>query len=399
MASILSRTAVARRRFVERQVCPCLVGGIICSSTRQTHHVHQASASVSLPQRYNFSAAAMPTSSPALSAIENTPLDSPEGTALLKGLEINTVHSEDDDHPLAVYTIKDEAEDEAECPQRDRIPVLLLHGRTWSSLPVYHLTKCESNNRSLIQALYDNNNIQPYSLDFRGFGGTPKDASGFVEPLKCVSDAVSVLNWIHDKHSNKPALLGWSHGALIAQITAQRHSDALSKLILYGSIYNPAVKYSIPPPGNPHSGQTDHEDFPLHELASQNELDGAMEDFTSVSNEARIFPPKSAKLFAETALVSDPIKVQWWNLHQLNECRPSSVKVPTLVIAGDQDPYAPLQTQTELFVNLGRGVDKTWSIIANSDHAVHLSDERQRFVENVSNFLGCATTVEDTEKV
>ena len=66
-------------------------------------------------------------------------------------------------------------------------------------------------------------------------------------------------------------------------------------------------------------------------MIAQNEFDGAMEDFTSY--EARIFPPISAKLFAETALVSDPIKVQWWNLHQLNECRPSLVKVPTMVVS------------------------------------------------------------------
>ncbi len=43
--------------------------------------------------------------------------------------------------------------------------------------------------------------------------------------------------------------------------------------------------------------------------------------------------------------------------------------------------------QAELFTNLRGGVDKVWTIIANADHAVHLSDERRRFVENVKNFL------------
>lgn len=46
-----------------------------------------------------------------------------------------------------------------------------------------------------------------------------------------------------------------------------------------------------------------------------------------------------------------------------------------------------MQTQAELFTNLGRGVDKIWTIIANADHAVHLSDERRKFVENVDNFM------------
>ncbi len=45
-------------------------------------------------------------------------------------------------------------------------------------------------------------------------------------------------------------------------------------------------------------------------------------------------------------------------------------------------------TQAELFTNLDKGVDRIWTIIANADHAVHLSDVRHRFVESVDNFLG-----------
>lgn len=124
----------------------------------------------------------------------------------------------------------------------------------------------------------------------------------------------------------------------------------------YGSIYNPNVASIIPPSldtletptnrsggGGGAGGHTDHDDFPLYEMAARNEYDGAMEDFTNVGssslnnsngdNEARIFPPMSARLFAKAALVCDPIKVQWKNLHQLNECQPQLVKVPTLVVS------------------------------------------------------------------
>ena len=359
MTSILLRTT--SRQLNKPQICSCLAGRV--SSTKRTQ-VHKSQNQTLLQRVSYFSAVPSHPSTTTSCAIENTPLDSPKGATLLQGLDIHIVHSEDDGHPLAVYTMRNNDNNESldydnSVSKQRRTPVLLLHGRTWSSLPVYHLTGQQLNNssssstggteenRSLIQALY-NHNIQPYSMDFRGFGGTPKDTSGFVEPLKCVSDVVSVLNWIHEKHCNedideteeksstKPALLGWSHGALIAQITAQRHSNSLSKLILYGSIYNPSVKYAIPPTlseSPQHSGYTDHEDFPLHELASQNEFEGAMEDFTNVSNEARIFPPISAKLFAEAALVCDPTKAAWWNLHQLNECKPSLVNVPTMVVS------------------------------------------------------------------
>ena len=223
-------------------------------------------------------------------SIDTPSLRGPAGgtSSLLKGLDIHTVLAEDDGHPLAVYTIQQhDIDNNIEDDGRNmidnsiRIPVLLLHGRTWSSLPVYHLIGeankgapvgsnssensprlgeeeaddkvGEKENRSLLQALH-NNNIQPYAMDFRGFGSTPRSAGGFVEPLRCVADAVSVLNWIRDRHQkhyqmgeegvatnasckgrdviSRPALLGWSHGALIAQITAQRHPELVSKLIL-----------------------------------------------------------------------------------------------------------------------------------------------------------------------
>ncbi|KAL7456673.1 hypothetical protein ACHAWC_008147 [Mediolabrus comicus] len=391
------------------------------------------------------------------SCIDDSALRDAGYNNLLKGLDVHTVPSEMDDHPLAVYSIQRQQDSSSSSSNSNaRTPVLLLHGRTWSSVPVYHLIgnkenndnnnndtdNDEDNNFSLMEALYNTGYIQPYTMDFRGFGGTPKDKDGYVEPLKCVRDVISVLKWIHQNEndtteaateeggpppSSPPALLGWSHGALIAQIVAQRHPEHLSKLILYSSIYNPNIKYSIPPPyedsiekkqrqSSSNSsqsssarllGHTDHDDFPLHEMTAPNEYDYAMADFTNyfdtfkpastsssssgttTTGQQQYQPPKSAKLFANAALISDPIKAQWWNLHQLNECHPSEVtSTPTMVIVGDNDPYSPSILQAELFCNLGSvGVDRVWSIIANADHAVHLSEERGRFVKSVGSFL------------
>lgn len=378
----------------------------------------------------------------------NTPLGRPEAASLLRGLKVHEVPAEDDGHPLTVYGIDNGSDDGDDTmssgvgkkKKRKVQPVLLLHGRTWSSVPVYHLLgggNCDDGDEkrpslSLMEALAavrdDNNDegagssndddngkvvIEPYAVDFRGFGGTPRDGAGYVDPDRCAADALSVLNWLTKRYSNtgggdgeneedgnrKPALLGWSQGALIAQLVAQRRPETLSKLILYGSIYNPNVVYSRSPGvqtlPNDNDNFTGHEDFPLiGTLASShhNRHDCAMEDF--IPRQSRCGPsgtsisPVPARRFAEAALVSDPIKMQWMNLCQLNECHPSLVKVPTLVIAGDQDPYAPLRIQAELFTNLGRGVDRTWSVVADGDHAVHLMDGRDRFVECVTGFLG-----------
>lgn len=171
-------------------------------------------------------------------------------------------------------------------------------------------------------------------MDFRGFGGTPYDESGYVEPNRCVEDTISVLNWISERHgmaadgAPKPSLLGWSQGALVAQLAAQKKQAPLSKVILYGSIYDPMVRYPREPL---YTSKQNH-------TRIHNTFDAAVEDFTIEGT----IPPEPACKFAEAALISDPMKAVWRNLYHFNNCDPARLNIPTLVIAGDQDPYAPL---------------------------------------------------------
>jgi pimeloyl-ACP methyl ester carboxylesterase len=219
--------------------------------------------------------------------------------------------------------------------------------------------------------------LQPYCMDFRGFGGTPHDETKCVEPNRCVEDAESVLRWIAARHGlgegAYPALLGWSQGALVAQLAAQKPHPQLSKLVLYGSIYDPLVRYAREPLYASKQKRT----------RVPNSFDDAIEDFTLEGT----IPPDPAKNFAYAALISDPIKAQWIHTYQFNNCDPARIHVPTLVIAGDQDPYAPLHVQQELFTNLGRGCDRTWSILSNCDHAVHLLEGRDRMINIVVSFI------------
>lgn len=326
--------------------------------------------------------------------IEDTPLgksQSEAGHALLDGLDVYTVPASGDGHPMTVYGI-DCGDEEEGSFYGTRKPVLMLHGRTWSSVPVYHLLGGPKNaaaavpgkeSRSLMETLRDAG-LQPYAMDFRGFGGTPKDDHGWVEPNRCVADVESVLKFIAERHpdpgsggqSGMPALMGWSQGALVAQLVAQKSPDLMSKLILYGSIYDPLIRY---PPSPLYAKNVDLR----NETAVENTFDGAIEDFTIEGS----IPSEPARLFAEAALLADPFTAQWKNLHQFNICDPARVNVPTLVIAGDQDPYAPLRVQTDLFCNLGRGADRCWKIIADADHAVHLLDGRDRFVATFKSFV------------
>jgi pimeloyl-ACP methyl ester carboxylesterase len=67
-------------------------------------------------------------------------------------------------------------------------------------------------------------------------------------------------------------------------------------------------------------------------------------------------------------------------------------------VAGDQDPYAPLHMQEQLFLNLGRGSDRTWSILSDADHAVHLIDGRVRFANIVTSFIKNGKRSEDYQR-
>lgn len=309
--------------------------------------------------------------------IADTPLGREEGASLLDGLDVYTAPAEDG-HPLTVYGIGNKD------PKSDDNILLMLHGRTWSSVPVYHLWGGPSHaakgneSRSLMEAL-DEKKLCVYCMDFRGFGGTPRDSTGSVDPNRCVGDVESVLRWLSERHNcstpEKVSLTGWSQGALVAQLAAQRSRPLFSRLILYGSIFDPLVRYPR---------------APLYVRNKANEIeyenntfDAAIEDFTIEGT----IPPKAATYFAEAALLADPLRAKWQNLYQFNNCDPARVHVPTLVVAGDQDPYAPIQAQQHLFSNLGRGCDRTWSILSDADHAVHLLEGRSRFINIVASFI------------
>jgi pimeloyl-ACP methyl ester carboxylesterase len=320
---------------------------------------------------------------------------------LLDGLDTYIVKSEDG-HPLSLYGINSNLGQEETSDEPKRRPILLLHGRTWSSVPVYHLLGGSNSNqseshhsRSLMESMYEAG-LQPYAMDFRGFGGTPRDETNSVIPNQCVMDTECVLKYIAKKHGcskaahhSLPALMGWSQGALVAQLLAQKSPQMISKLVLYGSIYDPLVRYPRQPL---FINGTDGGDVDGTRI--KNEFNGAIEDFTVEGS----IPPAAAIEFAEAALASDPIKAPWNFLSQFNNCDPARVNIPTLVVAGDQDPYAPLRVQSELFSNLGRGADRTWSIIADADHAVHLLDGgKERLLSIVTSFIENGKKGESTE--
>jgi pimeloyl-ACP methyl ester carboxylesterase len=246
--------------------------------------------------------------------------------------------------------------------------ILLLHGRTWSSLPDFDL-QVSGEELSLMDGLVAEG-LSTFALDLRGYGETPRDDTRWLTPDRSSRDVVAVLHWLYERTGHRPALFGWSYGSMVAQLTAQRAGELLSGLILFGYPVGPDVEFSasatLPqdPPQVPTTAEAAASDFIIPGTISE----------------------RAIEEYVRHALEADPVRVDWRALDEWNELDPAEVRVPTLLLQGEKDPFAPTARQAAFFSKLGTA-DRTWVIIAEGDHAAHLETARPRFIHALTSFL------------
>jgi pimeloyl-ACP methyl ester carboxylesterase len=247
--------------------------------------------------------------------------------------------------------------------------LLLVHGRTWSGVPDFDL-QVEGGQRSLMDALVSAG-WASYAVDLRGYGGTPRDDTGWLTPDRAATDVEAVLDWIAKQRpmDKKPALFGWSRGSMVAQLCAQRHPELISDLVLFGYPTNPDAKRkkaspAVKPPKKATTAKSAASDFISPNVIDQETIDA----------------------YVAASLAADPIRTDWKDEHEFNVLDPSKVSVPTLVMHGERDPFAPLKNQAKLFSRLGHP-DRRWVIIAGGDHAAHLEDTLPQFLDGLLGFL------------
>ncbi|MFI5243904.1 MAG: alpha/beta hydrolase [Gemmatimonadales bacterium] len=269
-----------------------------------------------------------------------------------------------DGHPLAVW------EKRAAKPKG---AILLLHGRTWSTLPDFDL-QVPGEHRSLMDALVARG-YSVYGLDLRGYGATPRDASGWDTPDRSVEDLAAALAWVAKNSGapGKPALLGWSNGAMVSALFAQRHADQISALILTGYPKHPDSTFSALPAAVAEK---------MEPARSKNTAKAAASDF--IASDA--ISKKAVDMYVAAALKADPVFTDWRHLEQWNAIDPKKVMVPTLLIQGELDPIAQSATQAAFFSRLGTA-DRAWVVMAGGDHASLIENMQPAFVAAVVNFL------------
>ena len=263
-----------------------------------------------------------------------------------------------DDHPMAVW------EKSVENPKG---VILLHHGRTWSSLPDFDL---QVNGEDL--SLMDGFNERGYSvwaMDARGYGETPRDATGWNTPNRSAKDISIVLAWLSARTGEQIHLWGWSMGSMLSQLAAQRYPENIKSLTLFGY---PVVKGMVYPRdeqnGNPPKEQTTAE-----AAASDFIVPGAISQ-------------KAIDEYVRHSLEADPVRMDWRNQHQYNQFDAKQIGMPVLLLQGEFDPLAHTDMHAELFAGLPNGI-KQWVVLNDGDHAALLEKSRAQLIDASVNFI------------
>jgi pimeloyl-ACP methyl ester carboxylesterase len=259
-------------------------------------------------------------------------------------------------HPLAVW---------ARRPVSPRAAVLLVHGRTWSSRPDFDL-QVPGLERSVLASLAARG-IAAYAVDLRGYGATPRDPSGWTTPERAAGDVLVTAAWIAGQHAGLPpvALVGWSRGAAVAMLAAQRSPARVSSLVLYAFAYDPDTRFV--------DGAV-----PERPPMARNTPESATGDFVS----PKVTPPAVIHAFREQALQSDPILADWRREAEFNALDPRQITMPVLLLLGDRDPGVIREELARFYRRLGAD-DKQLVLLPGADHAAHIEDTHDAWIDAV----------------
>ena len=239
--------------------------------------------------------------------------------------------------------------------------LVLVHGRTWSSIPNFDLPVP----RASLMDRWAQLGLRVLAIDMRGYGGTKRDASGVLTPDRAAADVAAVLRWARRPGESPPVLLGYSMGSLVSHLVAQRFGDALAGVVLYGHPRSADFEWSSVVSGPPARQSTT--------------VEAAREDFIASGHR-----PEVVAAYAEVATKTDPVRMDWSALAQFKAIDPARITRPVLVLYGDQDPFATAADLGSLQKRLGAR-DGRRVVLEDADHAAHLLMP-ERFCRIVAEF-------------
>lgn len=252
-------------------------------------------------------------------------------------------------------------------PARPRGALLLVHGRTWSALPNFDL-QIPSGGLSLMDALAGEG-YAAYAVDLRGYGATPRDATGWLTPARAAADVAAVLRWISGRHTTlaqRPTLLGYSRGSHVSLLVAQQHPELLSTLVLFAL-----------PPVTPREAVAAPAEPPRKATSRK----AAAEDFITPGAAA----PEVIEAYVSQAVAANPVRMDWRDEHQFM-FDASLVRTPTLILFGANDPLLADDSALRFFGGLATR-DRAFVVLPDADHAAHVEQSQRDWLRAVTGFL------------
>ncbi|MFT5211768.1 MAG: pimeloyl-ACP methyl ester carboxylesterase [Flavobacterium sp.] len=263
-----------------------------------------------------------------------------------------------DNHPMVVWSKTIES---------PKATVLLLHGRTYSSLPDFDL-QVKGEDLSLMDAL-NRLGYDVYALDGRGYGKTPRDSSGWLTPNRHARDVIAITKWVNNRSADIAHIYGWSNGSRAAQLVAQMAPTLMRSITLIGY---PLSESKPPYPST----------YPAKAPAKKNTKTHAASDFIIEGSISQ----RAIDEYVRVALLADPIRVDFKNLDEWHALDPTKVAVPTLLIQGEFDPLARDAVHADLFTGLNTA-KKWWIVLEDADHAALLEHTRHEMLAAMDAFM------------
>jgi len=245
--------------------------------------------------------------------------------------------------------------------------ILLLHGRTWSSLPDFDL-QVEGEDLSLMDNLAKLG-FSVWALDARGYGQTPRDKSGWNTPNKAAKDVANIVQWIATQTSHKVTVFGWSYGSMVAQLMVQQNPDLSKAVILYGYPIDPEEKVTV-------------STVYSHPPKEKNTAKNAASDFITPNSISQ----KAIETYVAESLKADPYRADWNELLQWDQLDAIKVNIPLLLLQAEHDPLAKSESHARFFIRLPNA-NKQWVVLAGGDHAALLETPKDRLVHSVNDFV------------
>ncbi len=273
-----------------------------------------------------------------------------------------TRHTVDaDGHPIALWE---------KSPEEARGAIILVHGRTWSARPNFDL-QVPGEDLSLMDGLAEAG-YAAFALDFRGYGQTPRDETGWLNPDRAARDLKAVLErvWLLTGEGPRPTLLGWSRGSKVAQLAVQRWPELVSSLVFFG--YSPTFAGAPLADGE---GDTTP-------AAAPNNAANAASDFITPGSISQL----AIDAYVKAAMEADPIRVDWRGAAEWDELDPGQVLIPTLLMHAEFDPIATPEQRALLFRSLGT-TDRESLEVPGADHMAFLESARPDFLKALVGFL------------